>query len=113
MAKRNAGAVMVLAEGRLVGIFTERDVVFRVVAAGLDADATCLAQVMTPNPRTIGPEDALGSALLIMHKHGFRHLPVLEHGRIVGVVSARSAMDPDLEEFAVEASRREQFMRSI
>jgi CBS domain-containing protein len=111
MARENAGAVMVIDSERLVGIFTERDVVLRVVAARRDADATSLAEVMTSNPRTIGPEAALGSALLIMHENRFRHLPVLERGRLIGVVSARSAMDPDLEEFAVEASRRAQFMR--
>jgi CBS domain-containing protein len=111
MAQHHASAVMVLDGKRLVGIFTKRDVVFRVVTPRLDIEATPLAAVMTPNPRTIGPEAALGNALLVMQECGFRHLPVLEDGKLIGIVSARSAMDPDLEEFTVEASRREQFMR--
>jgi len=109
MAKRNAGAAMVLVEDRLVGIVTERDIVFRVVAPRRDPTTTLVSEVMTPNPRTIGPNQPLGQALLIMHDNGFRHLPVLESGRLVGVVSARSAMDPDLEEFSVEANRRERY----
>ena len=107
MAARNAGAALVLEGDRLVGIFTERDVVFRVTARDLDARTTRLADVMTADPRTIGPERSFGHALALMHEHGFRHLPVVDHGKVVGIVSARSAMDPDLEQFRAEARRRE------
>jgi CBS domain-containing protein len=107
MARRNVGAVMVIDDGALVGIFTERDVVFRVVAQGLDPQATRLGDVMTAAPHTIGPAERLGHGLLIMHENGFRHLPVVDRGEVVGVLSARSAMDPDLEEFVSEQNRRE------
>jgi CBS domain-containing protein len=110
MAKRNVGAAMVLAGGHLVGILTERDVVFRVVARELDPKSTHIADVMTPSPQTIGPEQPLGRALVVMHENGFRHLPVLEHGKLIGVVSARSAMDPELEEFAAEVERRKFYL---
>jgi len=109
MAKKNVGAVMVVVGERLVGIFTERDVVFRVVAQSRDANATRLADVMTPSPEVVAPNKPLGYALSIMHEKGFRHLPVIEHGRILGIVSARSAMDPELEDFVSEARRREHF----
>jgi CBS domain-containing protein len=109
MAKKNVGAVMVVVDGRLAGIFTERDVVFRVVARGLDPAATRIADVMTRRPRTVGPDATFGRALLLMHDHGFRHLPVVEDGVPIGIVSARSAMDPELEEFIAEAQRRERF----
>ena len=111
MARRNAGAALVIERDRLVGIFTERDVAFRVVAAGLDPDATPLRDVMTRHPHTIGPERPFGYALALMHERGFRHLPVLAKGKVVGLVSARSAMDPDLEEFRAEAHRRERYQR--
>lgn len=111
MARRNAGAVLVIDGDRLVGIFTERDAVFRVMAPGLDAAETRLRDVMTRNPLTIGPDRPFGFALALMHKNGFRHLPVLEKGKLVGLVSARSAMDPDLEDFRAEAHRRERFQR--
>src|SRR4051812_21511260 len=65
MAKRNAGAVMVVVDEQLVGIFTERDVVFRVVARELDPEATAIGIVMTPAPQTIGPDEPLGRALLV------------------------------------------------
>jgi CBS domain-containing protein len=110
MASKDVGAVMVVDGEKLVGIFTERDVLVRVVAKGLDAAATSLADVMTPDPCTIAPDKPFGTALAVMHEHGFRHLPVVEAGRIVGIVSARSAMDPDLEEFESEAQRRKRYL---
>jgi len=107
MAAKNVGAVMVVAEQRLVGIFTERDVVFRVVAKGLDPQATRLSDVMTREPVTIDPDTPFGYAMVLMQENGFRHLPVVENGKPVGIVSARSAMDPELEEFVSEVRRRE------
>ena len=106
MAKKNVGAVMVVEGKRLVGIFTERDVVFRVIAKGRDARSTQLAEVMTPSPKTIGPDESYGRALLIMHENRFRHVPVIENGEPVGIVSSRGALDPDMEEFVSEAERR-------
>lgn len=106
MAKKKAGAVMVVDGGRLVGIFTERDAVFRVVAKGRNPQSTRLVQVMTPEPRTVGPNDLFGQALQVMYENRFRHLPVVEDGEPIGIVSARSALDPDLEEFVSEAQRR-------
>jgi CBS domain-containing protein len=109
MAAKNVGAIMVIEDDRLVGIFTERDVVFRVVARGLDAQATRLADVMTRAPHTIDPDKPFGYALLVMQEKGFRHLPVIQDGKPIGIVSSRSAMDPELEEFVSEAERRKHF----
>jgi len=111
MRESHIGAVLVVDGGRLVGIFTERDAVFRVIAAGGDPAATALAGVMTRDPVTVAPDETFGYALLLMHEHGFRHVPVVENGRPVGVVSARLALDPDLEDFAVEAERRRHIRR--
>lgn len=113
MAQKDAGAVMVVDGERLVGIFTERDIVSRVVAPGLDPKVTRIAEVMTAAPQTIGADKPFGHALLLMHEKGFRHLPVMEDGRLVGIVSSRSAMDPDLEEFVSEAQRREHFRGTL
>jgi CBS domain-containing protein len=111
MTEGNVGAVLVVDGGRLVGIFTERDAVYRVMAAGRDPAGTTLAQVMTRDPVTVAPDETFGYALLLMHEKGFRHAPVVEDGRPVGVVSARHALDPDLEEFAAEAERRRAIKR--
>src|SRR4051812_21115219 len=105
------GALLVVEEGRLVGIFTERDAVFRVIAVGRDPDFTRLGQVMTREPKTVEPGETFGYALLLMHENGFRHAPVVEGGRPIGIVSARSALDPELEEFAAEAERRKHIRR--
>lgn len=112
MAERNVGAMLVVENGRLVGIFTERDLLRRVVAPGLDTRKTPLAAVMTPGPRTITPATPVGQALVVMQEHGFRHLPVVEDGLPVGMVSARHAMDPDLEEFRSETLRREYWKKA-
>lgn len=106
MATKNVGAIMVVEEKRLVGIFTERDAVFRVVAKGLDVAKTAIGDVMTRSPVTVGPDEIFGRALLLMHDHGFRHIPVVENGEPIGIVSSRAALDPDMEEFISETQRR-------
>jgi len=106
MAGNNTGAVLVVENEALLGIFTERDVVFRVIAQGLDTDTTPLAAVMTATPVTVEPERTYGHALQLMYERGFRHLPVVEDGKLLGLVSARHALDPEMEEFVCEAQRR-------
>ncbi|MDP1672154.1 MAG: CBS domain-containing protein [Burkholderiales bacterium] len=108
MKQRNVGAMMVVDDGKLVGMFTERDALFRVLAAGLDGSSTPLAQVMTRNPRTITPERSFAHALGFMHEGCFRHLPVIEDGRPVGMISVRDALGPELEAFVYELLRQEQ-----
>lgn len=111
MKGHQVGAVLVVEGGRLVGIFTERDAVYRVMAAGRNPYATRLDEVMTREPKTVEPDETFGYALLLMHENGFRHAPVVQDGRPIGVVSARSALDPDLEEFTAEAERRKSIRR--
>jgi CBS domain-containing protein len=89
MAKRRFGAVPVVENDRLVGIFSERDVLVRVVAAGKDPDTTRLGDVMTADPDTVKSSDAVLHALDLMNQHGYRHLPVVDDGRLIGLVSIR------------------------
>lgn len=107
MADKNVGAILVVENERLVGIFSERDAVFRVIAQGRDAKTTLLTEVMTAAPKTLEPGKSYGHALLLMQENGFRHVPIIENGRPIGIISSRNAMDPDLEEFVFEARRRE------
>ena len=90
MAVKRVGAIAIVEENRLLGIFTERDALFRVVAAGLDPDRTPVSQVMTCAPRTVGPEEKMAYALELMRLHGFRHLPVVEDDEPIGIVSSRA-----------------------
>ena len=112
MARKQVGAVLVVEGERLVGIFSERDAVFRVVARGLDPATTTLDRVMTPDPKTIKPNNTFGYAMTLMHENGFRHLPVIDNGKPIGIVSARSALDPDLEEFVFEEHRRKRLLET-
>lgn len=88
MAQRRAGSVLVTNdEGRLVGIFTGRDVVARVVAVGRNAQKTPLGEVMTPDPIRMTPQQTAIDALRLMWDGGFRHVPLVDGVKLVGVVS--------------------------
>ena len=108
MREHRIGAMMVVEQGRLVGVFTERDALNRVVAEGRDPTVTTLAEVMTAQPQTVGPDAVFSSALALMHDNRFRHVPVVENGRPVGMVSVRDAMGAELESFVYEMLRQEQ-----
>lgn len=108
MKEENIGALLVLDSSRLIGIFTERDALFRVLAAGRDPNTTRLADVMTAQPQTIGPDEPFLHALRIMYESKFRHLPVVEFGRPLGVVSVRDALDDDLYALKVDLAQRQE-----
>jgi CBS domain-containing protein len=89
MAGQRCGCLLVMEDDRLLGIFTERDLLKRVVAPGLDPDATPLREVMTKEPDTIGADEPIQEAIRRMDEFGYRYLPVAENNRIVGVLSGR------------------------
>lgn len=97
MSERNVGAVAVLDSGRLVGIFSERDIMSRVVAAGLNPDDTAIAKVMTRDIVVGKPSDDIDMALQKMHAVGCRHLPVVDSGNLVGMISLRDLLEIDDE----------------
>ena len=88
MYAKHTGSSLVMEGDRLVGIFTERDIV-RALSQDFDAPGHPIGHWMTKNPTTIGPDDSTERALDMMLKGGFRHLPVLEDDRVVGIVSIR------------------------
>jgi CBS domain-containing protein len=88
MRDARVGSILITDEhGTLVGIFTGRDAVCRVVAAGRTPEHTRLSEVMTPKPNTLPPNKNALDALRTMWDGGFRHIPVVEHGRLLGVIS--------------------------
>lgn len=89
MRDKKVAAVLVMDGDRLTGILTERDMTVRVVAAGLDADATPVREVMTADPDTLAPDDTASDAIRMMRSRNYRHLPVVDRGRVVGMVSVR------------------------
>jgi CBS domain-containing protein len=98
MVERNIGAVPVLRDGMLVGVFSERDLMRRVVVGGRDPARTRVGEVMTENPLTVEPNTDLETCRFLMRRHGFRHLPVCEDQQLRGIVSMRDVILHDLSE---------------
>lgn len=111
MADRNVGSAMVVEGGKLVGIFTERDALVRVLAAALDPVTTKLSAVMVRKVLTISPDRSLVNALHRMRDNGFRHMPVVEEGIPIGMVSVRDALASDLIQLETEEEIKEQLSR--
>ena len=89
MAEHQVGALAVIDGARLAGILSERDIVFRALARDHDADATQVAEVMTADPVTVDLGDAISDVLVAKLGDAFRHLPVMEAGPVVGLLSYR------------------------
>lgn len=87
MARQDIGAVLVIESDRLVGIFTERDYARKVTLKGLTSRDARIGELMTPNVCTITPSHTLDAVMNIMTENRFRHLPVVEHGRIGGIIT--------------------------
>ena len=98
MKQHNIGALPVIRGGKLVGIFSERDLMKRVVAEQRDPANTKVGDVMTQNPRVVGPNESFETCLKMMKEHGFRHVPVSDGGKLMGLVSLRDVLLRDLEE---------------
>ena len=101
------GAIMVLAEGRLQGIFTERDLLKRVVAEGLDPETFVVDQVMTKSLVVGSPKDSYQRGLQKMISAKCRHLPLVEGDQVVGLVSRRDLMEIDIEILEEELDLRD------
>jgi CBS domain-containing protein len=96
----NVGCLLVTDRGRVVGIFTERDLLTRVLAPRRPLDSTTMRAVMTPEPVTVRPKDPVRTAIRRMQKGGYRHLPVVdEAGRPLGILSARRVVHYLVEHF--------------
>lgn len=104
MSERNIGAIAVLDSGKLVGIFSERDLMTRVVAPGLDPDDTPVSNVMTKSLVAAKPEEEIGSALQKMQSLGCRHLPVVDGGNLIGMLSLRDLLKIDDDNQRARAS---------
>ena len=93
MVEKNIGAVAVVDSGKLAGIFSERDLMARVVAKGLDPDGTKVDDVMSKDLVIADPSDDLDDALEKMYSIHARHLPVVQNGKLVGMVSIRDLLE--------------------
>lgn len=98
MVEHNIGAVPVLSQEQLIGIFSERDLMTRVVVAARDPARTRVREVMTDDPLTVAPDDELETCLTLMRRHSFRHLLVCQGRQLRGIVSLRDLLLHDLDE---------------
>jgi CBS domain-containing protein len=112
MVKHNIGAVPLLKNGQLAGIFSERDLMNRVVVAGLEPAQTLVGEVMTEDPLTVAPGDDLETCMTLMRRHGFRHLPVCQGGELRGVISLRDILLHDLDEKYDEVRMMRAYLQS-
>ncbi|HQP39766.1 MAG TPA: CBS domain-containing protein [Polyangiaceae bacterium] len=99
MSSRNIGSVLILDDGRLTGIFSERDLLMRVVGWGRDPERTRIGDVATPSPVAVEVNAPLRDVLQLFRSKKFRHLPVLDDGRPIGVVSTRDLLDALVDGF--------------
>ena len=88
MNSENIGAVLVMEDDKLTGMFTERDALNKVLAAGIDPTSTKVSEVMTKDPYCIDPSTSIEEAMSIVTKRRIRHLPILHNGTLVGMVSS-------------------------
>jgi CBS domain-containing protein len=103
MNREKIGALLVVVEGRLTGIFTERDVLFKIAGRGLDFRQIQVGAYMTPDPESLGPNDKLAYALNKMVVGGFRHVPIVDgERRPVAVVSVRDVVEFIVARFPAE-----------
>lgn len=97
MADRRIGAILVVEQGLVIGIFTERDYIMRVEVEGRAAKETLLREVMTDQMYTVTTSTSIEHCLALMTRYRFRHLPVVEEGKLLGIVSMRDAVAAVLE----------------
>ena len=112
MVDRNVGAVPVLDDTKLVGIFSERDIMRRVVTEGRDPLTTRIADVMSTDLRMVGPGASSEEAMCVMQSHGVRHLPVCEGHTLVGFLSLRDLLRCHLDEKSGEAEMMRAYIQT-
>lgn len=114
MTEKRIGAVLVLEDRRIAGIFTERDALNKVLSGQLDPDTTVLEQVMVADPQTIKADKPLAYALYMMAEGGFRHVPVVDDQDLpIGMVSARDALGQDMVDLEREMKHLGELEASI
>lgn len=98
MAERNIGALVVVDDGAIVGIMSERDYARKVVLHDLGSKSTPVGRIMTPDPITVDPGASVSSCMEVMTENRFRHLPVVESGVLRGVISIGDVVNAVMEE---------------
>jgi len=112
MVNCNVGAVPVLDDTKLIGIFSERDIMRRVVTEGRDPLTTRISEVMSTDVRMVGPSASSEEAMCLMQSHGVRHLPVCDGRTLVGFLSLRDLLRCHLDEKSGEAEAMRAYIQT-
>ncbi len=104
LATEDIGAAIVMSGGRLVGILSERDYTRKIVLKGRSSDTTCVEEIMTPNVIVVNPRTKTRECMALMTERGIRHLPVLDEGRVLGMISIRDIVGDIIadQDFTIE-----------
>ncbi|OYY91259.1 MAG: hypothetical protein B7Y45_04555 [Sphingomonas sp. 28-66-16] len=113
LAQRRIGALPVMDGASLVGIFSERDVIHALEAHGVESLALKVGDVMTSPAITVSPQDAVIAALSLMTRRRIRHLPVIEGGRIIGVVSIGDLVKYRIDRIEADAAAMRDYIQSV
>lgn len=112
LARRRIGALPVIDDGAVKGVFSERDVIYALAADGAAALDRNVGEVMTSPAVTVAPKDAALGALSLMTRRRIRHLPVIEEGRIVGLVSIGDVVKYRIERIEADAAAMRDYIQS-
>lgn len=112
MAERHIGALLVIDDGRLEGIVSERDYARKVILKGRSSQSTAVREIMTAPVITIGPDDTVDAAMRLMTERRIRHLPVLRGGKLIGVVSIGDLVRAVIDDQAREIESLQAYIRS-
>ncbi len=110
MADRHIGALLVMQQGSLVGIISERDYARKVILKNRSSHDTPVSDIMTSPALTVTPTDTIHHCMQIMTEHRFRHLPVMESGRVVGMLSIGDLVKAVMEEQSLHIAELERYI---
>jgi CBS domain-containing protein len=112
LEEKNVGALVVMKGERLVGIFSERDYARRMILHGRSSKETAVREVMTPEVFTIAPDATSGECMVHMTDRHIRHLPVIENGRVVGVISIGDVVRAVIDDLRFTIRQLEGYIRT-
>jgi CBS domain-containing protein len=112
MSEKNVGALLVLSGGRLLGVFSERDYARKVILHGKSSKDTPVSEIMTARVITIDPERSAGECMALMTERRIRHLPVMDKGELVGVISIGDVVRAVVEEQQFTIRQLESYIAS-
>ena len=112
LADHDVGAMMVIDQDKLVGVFSERDYTRKIALAGKSSKETCVSDIMTPNVMTVTPQTRTKDCMALMSQKRIRHLPVVDGTKVLGMISIRDIMDDIIADHELTISHLQSYIAS-